>query len=619
MHRFPSLTRLERVVLGLGVISIVLAHASLIAYRTYANVDEAYASALASRMLDGFGLYDGAVSQRGPLMYYAYAAFAWLHGWDNILALRFWALAFALLHVALVYVVARQLISRSAAILASGISCYALAFGLPVDDGVALNAEVLQVPMILAAVLLQARAMLHRAGSRHRRIQLGLGGVLLGASMAIKPTAAVHLVPIALWLVAEVRRHGRWSVLAGDLAAGVGGAIVVPFAFVVHAALNGTMREMYFYTVVYNRDVHMRPPSVALSWVKLLFYGLVTRSGFVGAMFVLCAHAIPRLARRARRARTERSISALGRGFGPRHYVAAHFVLAAAMGASMYRFFPHYFVPALPFLSLCLGALFDRALVRGPAVRTAFVGFMVFCLGAAGLVCRFGEHADGRVAHDETVNLMARTITATTNAEDRIFVWGFSSWLYGYSHRRPAGRYVFSTYVTGYVPWFPESLSVEQGRIVPGSVEALLSDLEHEKPAIIVDAGAVMMLRPMRTYAAFSDYLHANYCFDFRLGALDLFRRRKDRQSCAQSSFPRPAAGIDYMGNPLRDFTPRQVDARTNRQLPEGNFFKPIYFLDGPVPQGVEAAQTQRRQKDEGDARARGLCVPELNKFDCDD
>lgn len=42
----------------------------------YVNVDEGYASAIAERLEEGFRLYQGAVSQRGPLMYTFYEGLA---------------------------------------------------------------------------------------------------------------------------------------------------------------------------------------------------------------------------------------------------------------------------------------------------------------------------------------------------------------------------------------------------------------------------------------------------------------------------------------------------------------------------------------------------------------
>ena len=47
--------------------------------------------------------------------------------------------------------------------------------------------------------------------------------------------------------------------------------MVVPTLFVMHAALEGTLRDLYYYTVAYNRDVHMRPTAKHLPvarWVE---------------------------------------------------------------------------------------------------------------------------------------------------------------------------------------------------------------------------------------------------------------------------------------------------------------------------------------------------------------
>src|SRR6478609_3744913 len=101
-----------------GIVSIIAVQGPLIGYKTFANVDEAYAAALAERLLEGHKLYQGAVSQRGPLMYYLFEAFAALHGWDNIVALRLWALALAIAHVLLVYWLGTKLLSKPAAVVA---------------------------------------------------------------------------------------------------------------------------------------------------------------------------------------------------------------------------------------------------------------------------------------------------------------------------------------------------------------------------------------------------------------------------------------------------------------------------------------------------------------------
>jgi hypothetical protein len=330
------------------------------------------------------------------------------------------------------------------------------------------------------------------------------------------------------------------------------------------------------------------------------------------------ACAVPWVVGRARAAWRERSPWPLGRGFGVARFLALNFAIAMLSAASMYRFFPHYFLAAWPFAALCAGVALSpllRSARWGPAAIRMAWGFLAFVLFAGWLGTVFGEKVDGRVAHDRTVNDVAKFIRATTTPDDRIFVWGFSPWIYEYASRRPAGRYVFETYVTGMVPWFWEKRSIEMARVVPGSVEALLGDLERERPAVVVDAGSVMMARPMRAYEPFARFLHEGYCFELRVGAFDVYRRKTGADACALPYFPRPFGAVDWMGRGLPVPLPVLADEDLTRPLPHGNYFKPIWFKGQPRPAGVDSLRDPRRDKDESAAAVDGFRIEEV-EFD---
>jgi hypothetical protein len=327
------------------------------------------------------------------------------------------------------------------------------------------------------------------------------------------------------------------------------------------------------------------------------------------------ARAIPFCVRRVRAWRAQRSLWALTRAFGPTHYIGLHLVVALASATSKYRFFPHYYIQASPFLALAFAAAVDRPFrARKTAWPARVVGgsFMFFTMFASALGCVFGEKVDGRVSHDRTVQDMGKYILATTAPTDRIFVWGFSSWLYEYAHRRPAGRYVFETYVTGFVPWFWDKLEIEKERIVPGSVEALLADLDREQPKVVVDAGSVMLARPMRMYEKPNAWLHAHYCFELRIGALDLYRRKKDDADGCLVPFPRAHETVDWDGRPMSIPIPRTLDFDSSPALPQGNPLKPLWFPHGPKPQGLEAVRDPRIEREEREAEAEGFYVPRI-------
>ncbi len=596
-----------------GAVSIVAIHGPLIGYKTFANVDEAYAGALAERLLEGFKLYQGAVSQRGPLMYYAFEGIAALHGWDNIVALRLWALALSLAHFFSVYWAGRTLLSDTAATVAALASAYALAFGFPPSDALAINGESLQLPVLVVGVVLGARAMQCAPQTPGRMWRLVVSGILFGTAISIKQSVVLHPLALLVWLAIDA--HRRKAKLAATLAdAAILGVCcaLVPAILTAHAAAEGTLKDLYYYCVTYNREVHLRPTARPWQWLPFFFFRLAENTLFFTVGVFLFARSLPYLIRRVRAALRLRDGWALTRGFGPRVYIGLHLALALLAASSMYRFFPHYYLQAAPFMALAVGAALDGPFRRrltafsSRMVVSAFAVFIMFC---AALGCIFGEKVDGRLAHDRTVIDMGKLIEATTRPDDRIFVWGFSSWLYQYAHRRPAGRYVFETYVTGFVPWFWEKLSIEKARIVPGSVEALLGDLDRETPEIVVDAGSIMMARPMRAYDAPAAWLHAHYCFEVRIGALDMYRRKADGSVCAQPWFPRVHETIDWNGRLIPIPVARTVDFDVSPPLPQGNYLKPLWFAGSP-PIGLAAIRDAKRDKEEAEAEADGFYVP---------
>jgi hypothetical protein len=114
-------------------------------------------------------------------------------------------------------------------------------------------------------------------------------------------------------------------------------------------------------------------------------------------------------------------------------------------------------------------------------------------------------------------------------------------------------------------------------------MDALLGDLDRERPELVVDAGSLMIARPMRAYAQASTWLHANYCFDARIGAFDIYRRRS-ADACPTAYFPCPHPPVDHWNRPLHWVTmPPVVDAADAREVPGGDWDPPRAFGEGPL------------------------------------
>ena len=577
----------QRAVLTACVVALVAVHAPLIGYGAYANVDEAYASALAERLNEGFKLYEGAVSQRGPLMYYFFAALSRIFGWDNVAAVRVAALVLVMLHVALVTWVARRLVSPRAGVVAAVISTYALVAGLPPLDGMALHGEAIQVPLLVGAAAAGVLATRARASTR-RRWLIG-SGLLFGAAISIKQSAVLQPLPTVLWLCVEARRRRPRRVPLGSLAIFAAALAAVPLAFVVHAAASGTLDALVYYTLTYNLSVHLRPSETLLSSASLIPLSdhVMRLTSFIAATVAVLGASGTFLWRRVAAARSSRSAAPLTRGFDVRVYFALHFLVALVSASAMYRFFPHYYVSAVPFLALALAAWTHRPLARVGAHRLLGGSAAVVLLVAAAFTTYMNEKIDGRLTHDELPQRVGRYLEATTAKDARIFVWGFSPWLYAYSHRRPAGRYVFETYVTGFVPWFHDSLKKEPARVVPGSMEALLGDLDREAPEVVVDTGSIVLGRPLRAYAPAARWLAASFCFEVRVGAYDVYRRKAPGATCPSASLPSPHPPVDFAGGtmavPMPDLAPGEVGAPLCTTFYEGV----VWFPDQPPPAQV--------------------------------
>jgi hypothetical protein len=607
--------RWARAVLGVGLAALVTCHAAILGYKKFADVDEGYASAIAERLLEGFKLYSGAVSQRGPLMYYGFAAMMRITGWDNVMGIRCWALAFCLAHVVLVFWAGRRLVSLEAGVVAALATVYGLGFGFPARDAVALQGEAMQLPPLIVSAVLGALAMRHAPGSRGRVGRLAWAGLALGISISIKQSVALHLLPVAAWIVADaVWRRGRVGPVLVEMGAFVGSTLFVPAVFVLHALREGTLREMVYYCLTYNLTTHLHPTSRWTATLGQLFDRINERAGFFLALVFVLGWGVALLAGRLREARRNggagdaaAALRSAAGAFGPRAYLGLHLIVALATGASMSRFFPHYFLPAMPFLTILLGAAVDVAFRRhatAGAARIVAATLSGFLLLYAGLAAYFLEKIDGRIAHEPLVERLARYLEASTSADQRIFVWGFSPWLYAYSHRRPAGRYVFETYVTGFVPWFWEDVDVERQRIVPGSVDALLDDLDREKPEVVVDAGAVLFGRGMRGYEEPMAWLKHFYCFELRFGAFDVYRRKREGgEPCEVPDVPKMHFAVDFYGSAAPYAAmPVTLDFASSRWLPPGDYDSPIVFPEQLLPPLADALRDRKVERERAEA-----------------
>jgi hypothetical protein len=211
--------------------------------------------------------------------------------------------------------------------------------------------------------------------------------------------------------------------------------------------------------------------------------------------------------------------------------------VAAFAGALFtFRFFPHYFVEFFPFAAIVIGYVATQSLERAdaedkPALASAATmvlgGVMILVIANSALArnVRLRRETD-RWYQDPAADPIVRYVAERTTPDQTVFVWGFRAETYLSAHRYPGSRFVYTVYPAGVVPWFQATHEEEERRVVPGSREQLLDDLEREKPELVIDAGRSMNGRYMYNYPVLRSYLDRKYCFMRYVDGEPVYRRR---------------------------------------------------------------------------------------------
>jgi 4-amino-4-deoxy-L-arabinose transferase-like glycosyltransferase len=516
---------------------LLRAHLTFIRNPQGLNVDEGYIVAFGKRMLDGQLLpYVDAVSHRGPMVYWAGAIVA-MFGSTSWLPLRL-ASALAFIGVALLTFLGGR---RAGQPLAGAVGALACAYGsliiLAPMDGIAFNGEVVLDLFVMASFLCLAHGLM--TGDRPPSVRwVAAAGVLAMLGMLSKQVGATIFVPFGLWVLAAAGGHPglrggqRWRLVA----AFVLGA-VAPLALVLlRYAVVGELETFWYYFITYNFDVYMLPFK-GVSRLEAINRWLVDNL----LLAILALGAVGWGLGRVAMAWTGGGLRAL-----PAAYHAAGFqvtvclsAVASLLGAQLaMRGFGHYFVQAIPWFGLLAGMVAEpwASAGRGPQVpsrpgaRLAY-HLLVLVPMLVMLEAAFAPRQRGRGGPPAQPPPICVAIQANSRPDQAIFVWGFWADLHVWCKRKPASRFVFSTFVAGLIPWFlDQSREMDEARAVPGSRDQLIQDLEKSQAAVIVDAYRGLGMRQLRRYPKLAAYLDEHYRWVSRVEGADIYVRGKSRR-----------------------------------------------------------------------------------------
>lgn len=421
---------------------------------------------------------------------------------------------------------------------AGALGALAVAFvglvGMFPADGMSYNGEYLLNVFAMAGLLAVAAGL----GASHQRPQLpylAMAGACAALGALAKQNGAVLLPTLGMWvLAAAAAREGlaprRRIALVATFGVGAAAPIV---GVLVRYAIAGELDALRYYAWTYNVDVYMQ---TITSEVK---HAAATR--WLAERAVLFVAAAALILWGLRRPLTGGSAGLLRRwdedGFTTT--VALGALLALIVCNSTLRGFWHYYVQIVPWFGCLSGLLLDRALPhrsRGPrrqAVQRGLVAAPILLLVAGSWAFRVDGYRLAQQRIRDQTSRWCAAIDARAPVGAPLFVWGFRPDLYVWCDRAPASRFVYTTFVAGFVPWATWMTKEQEDRFAsPGSRQLLLAELEAAKPPIILDAGASLAGRGLLRYEFLKGYVTEHYCQTTSLADMPLWERRDGQSSC---------------------------------------------------------------------------------------
>ena len=490
--------------LALLVAAALVTRASSFAVPFYSG-DEATYSALAVRILSGALPYAGAVDHKPVGMELTYALVYALVGRYRLLFVRALLVLVVAATGAAVAKTAELLDGRAESRWAGFAYVVASAVGIP-GDMLAANTELfLNLPLTLAALL--TALALRRPGVPSRRwdaLRLLLAGALTALATTYKYQAALGG---AAWALAVFTDGGGARRVALRLVALAAGFLVLALPYLAFFHRPGLWDPFLFWGWNFN-----------FAYMGTLSLREMAQNGALYTLLIAAFWA-PLVASAALARRPSRLAV----------------LWLSAMGISILaggRFFPHYYLMALPPLSV-LAAKGASEIARhrrwsailGTLGAVAFAGSMGAAWFWYSLKPRLKEYHAAYSAVGDYVRY-------STVADERIFVWGNSPEIYYLSNRVMGTRFPFCNYHTGKI-WGspfdePDAVGTE-AHIVGRAFSELMEDLARSPPRLIIDGGAGKLDRwerhPIARYPELARLIAARYRLDATVAGVPIFRR----------------------------------------------------------------------------------------------
>lgn len=502
----------------------------------FVNGDEGVRALTAVRMLEGARLYAEVVTDKPPGASLFYAAIFTLVGRSMKsvhLAATLWNCGTSLI----VYLIAARFYNRRIGLTAGLLFVY-FSTNYFTQDIMAANTELLMALPYAAGFYLFITAVFEKKLGPGSGARLVAAGLLTGFAALFKQIGLLNLVFFAIYEILAAW-NARTSSLAYDWLMGsirrivvhlsliaVGFTLVIG-AFVIWLASMGALRDFWQTGIVFNTFYIDSEPFG--SWLKFMMGRGLSYVFFNALLWYLAGLAVYRLMRRIYRIRN-------GGGEEARSTEQARFEFAAALWCAVSllsvaisgRFYGHYFISALPALSL-LGA-------RGWNILTETIGppyglkarviivvlFLLFLIGLfrshhrtlvlayetlTGTRTRFSGNW-GMTKREQEAEVIADFVRARVPAGEPLYIWGYAHDVFWRTRCRPASRYLTPSYIDGRFPDAESTVPDASDDFRREAADKLIEDLRRNKPRLILDIEGSFKTLP---YADLIGFIENNY------------------------------------------------------------------------------------------------------------
>lgn len=501
----------------------------------FVNGDEGIRALTAVRMIEGARLYADVVTDKTPgaSLFYAgvFAAFG-----RSMKAVHVAAILLNFGTSIIVHLIAARLYGKRVGLWAALLFVY-FSTNYFTQDMMAANTELLMVLPYAASLYFFMLGSEGRSGASRNPASsnagvLILAGVLTGIATMFKQIGVFNLIFFGLYEVIAAWRSSRApGVSIADLVRRVFGRLLlvgfgflfVLLLFVVWLASMHALTDFWRNAIVSNR-LYIDPEPSGM-WLKFLIGRGAGYVLFNATMWLLAALAVWRSARRADRLDNDQSIAAT------RRYdlaIALWGLVSLVPVLISGRFFGHYFIPALPALSLLAarGAThLSEGIQRGPSRRPRIAVAVLVLLFLPGF---FRSHHRTAVLAYETVSgtrtrwsenwgmtqreheaaAVSEFVRARLRPGEPLYIWGYAHDVFWRTGCRPASRYLTPSFIDGRFPDAEGAVSPSGELFRREAAANLLDDLRRTKPRLILDIeGGFRAL----DYVELVDFVNKNY------------------------------------------------------------------------------------------------------------